>query len=159
MSQNHLPPNSVFSLDFGHFILEILENSKILAKNPKIFFKTHDLWGDIPPGISNRGDTYPSSPRGAAHACCGDPDLSHLIWKFRQLAGFSVKRLTCPKAGHGPAHTTDVIWPKARMLPLTVNHPSREQIASPEAAQTRLPHAGWLKSLTLSPLSYMGGLI
>ena len=29
--QAHLPPNSDFSLDFGHFILKILKNLKILV--------------------------------------------------------------------------------------------------------------------------------
>ena len=54
-----LPPNSYFSSDFAHFILEILNNLKILAYVQNYFFKKHDFWG-YPPGILNRGgDTSP----------------------------------------------------------------------------------------------------
>ena len=55
-------PNSDFSSDFAHFILEVLENPKVLAKIPKIFFKTRDFWGDIPPEFRTGGDTSPASP-------------------------------------------------------------------------------------------------
>ena len=70
VSQNHLPPNSDFSSVFAHFVWEILENPKVLANIPKIFFKNRDFWGDIPPGFSNRGGHVPRfPPGGAAHAC------------------------------------------------------------------------------------------
>ena len=45
---NHLTPNSDFSSDFPHFILEILKNHKIWAYIKKFFFQNCDFWGDIP---------------------------------------------------------------------------------------------------------------
>ena len=51
--QTHLPPNSNFSSNFGHFISKVLENLKI-DMNSKFFFKTRDFWGTSPK-ISDRG--------------------------------------------------------------------------------------------------------
>ena len=62
VSQNHLPPNSDFSSDFAHFILEIPENPNFSVNIQKIFFKNCDFWGGHPPRILNRGDMYPPSP-------------------------------------------------------------------------------------------------
>ena len=45
VNQNHLPPNSDFSLHFGHFILEILEYLKILTNMHNFFFKSRFLGG------------------------------------------------------------------------------------------------------------------
>ena len=60
------PPNSDFSFDFAQLILEILENSKVLASIPKVFFKTA-ISGGYPPEVSNRGTRSPHSPVGDAH--------------------------------------------------------------------------------------------
>ena len=62
VNRNHLPPNSDFSSDFGHFILKTLENLKILANMHEIFFKNRDIWGAMPPELRTRGDTSPASP-------------------------------------------------------------------------------------------------
>ena len=43
VSRNHLPPNSDFSSDFAHFILEISEDLKEIANIKKIFFKNRDF--------------------------------------------------------------------------------------------------------------------
>ena len=68
VSQNHLPPNSDFSSDFAYFILDILENPKVLAKIPKIVFKKPWFQGETSPVISNRGGHVPRiPPGGAAH--------------------------------------------------------------------------------------------
>ena len=104
-------------------------------------------------------DGFPRSEPPLIIACCGDPDLYRQIGNSGQLAGFTVERLTCPKAGHGPPRSTDVIWQWAPPLPPAADHPSQEQTASAESARTGLPHTGWLKSPALSPLSYMGGNI
>ena len=63
MSQNHLPPNSDFSLDFAHFILEILENPTILAKIPKKCLNTAISGGTSITEFRTGGDTSPASPR------------------------------------------------------------------------------------------------
>ena len=62
VNENHLPPNSYFSSDFGHIILEISENLKILTNKLKNFIKNRDFWGDIPPEFRTGGDTSPPSP-------------------------------------------------------------------------------------------------
>ena len=78
VSQNHLLPNSDFSLDFAHLIWEILENPKVLAKIPKIVFKNRDFWGNIPTGILNRGNSSPtSSPHG------GDAHVQNISYSNR----------------------------------------------------------------------------
>ena len=70
VSQNHLPPNSDFSSDFAQFILEILENPKLLAKIR--FFLNRDFWGEghhsqnFEPG--GHVPRNPPPPGGAAHA-------------------------------------------------------------------------------------------
>ena len=61
MNQSHLPPNSDFSSDFGHFILETLENMKILTNTQKFSLKNRDFWGDIPPEFRT-GATCPRHP-------------------------------------------------------------------------------------------------
>ena len=48
-SQSHLSPNSDFSSDFAHFILEILKNLKISVYIQIFSLKNRDFWGDIPP--------------------------------------------------------------------------------------------------------------
>ena len=54
MRQTHLPPDSGFSSDFGHFILKILKNDnyQFFQKN----IENHDFWADIPPKTLNRTD-------------------------------------------------------------------------------------------------------
>ena len=64
MSQNHLPSNSDLSSDFGHFILEMLKNLKLLTKVRK--FSVH-FWGDIPPEFQTGGNAYPHPPGGDTH--------------------------------------------------------------------------------------------
>ena len=46
--QTHLPPNSVFSSDFGHFILKILNNVKFLVSSLKISVKIAISGGTSP---------------------------------------------------------------------------------------------------------------
>ena len=53
VSQNDLSPNSGFSFDFAHFILEILKNRKILAKIQKKSLKVV-ISGRTSPRISHR---------------------------------------------------------------------------------------------------------
>ena len=69
MSQNHLPPNSDFSSDFVHFILEILENMTILAKIQKISINMAISGGDIDPEFRTAGTRprHPPPPDGDAH--------------------------------------------------------------------------------------------
>ena len=55
VNQNHLPPNSDFSSDFGHFILGTLENLKVLTNIQKLVFKNREFWGGYPTGILKVG--------------------------------------------------------------------------------------------------------
>ena len=55
VSQNHPTVNSHFSLDFGHFILNIFQNLKVLVSIQNIFIKNRDFWWDIHSRILNRG--------------------------------------------------------------------------------------------------------
>ena len=74
VSQSHLPPNSDFSSDFAHFHSEIPENPNFSVNIQKIFLKNRDLWGDIPPGILDRGDMSPASPPVATPMCITTKD-------------------------------------------------------------------------------------
>ena len=67
VSINHLTPNSKFFSDFGHFIMKMLNDLKILANLYQEFFvKKRDFWG-ISPTISNWGDVHPYPPGDDAH--------------------------------------------------------------------------------------------
>ena len=67
VSQNHVPPNSDLSSDFANFILEILENLKILTNIQKISFK-NVISGDIPQNFEPGGCVPPPiSPGGDAN--------------------------------------------------------------------------------------------
>ena len=69
VNQNHLPPNSNFSSDFGHFILKILEDLKIFTNMNKSFFKNRNFWGDTPTEFRTGGGHVPGIPLGGdAHA-------------------------------------------------------------------------------------------
>ena len=60
VGQNHLPPNSYFSSNFAHFILEILKNLKIFTDIHQFSLKIHP--GGISPRISDQGDVSPIPP-------------------------------------------------------------------------------------------------
>ena len=55
VGQNHLPPNSYFSLNFMHFILEILKNLKIFRYSKKSLKNHSGFRGD-------QGDVSPFPP-------------------------------------------------------------------------------------------------
>ena len=61
-----LTPNSDFSSDFSHFILEILENPKVLANIPKLLFK-NVISGGTSPEFRTGGHVPPHPPGGDAH--------------------------------------------------------------------------------------------
>ena len=63
--QIQLPPNSNFSLDFGHFILKILENLKFWCVF-RIFSSKVVISGGTSPRILDRGDASPRPPPPAA---------------------------------------------------------------------------------------------
>ena len=58
----HLPPKSIFSSDFGHFILKMFDYSKKLhVSRKKNFLKYHNFWGTSPADFSTAG-TRPHVP-------------------------------------------------------------------------------------------------
>ena len=71
--QTHLPPNSDFPSDFGHFILKILKNLEKLVSslNKKKICKNSDFWGDVPLLLSDWRGVACRHPSVGAHA----PDL------------------------------------------------------------------------------------
>ena len=54
VSQNHLPPNSDFSSDFGNFSLEIFETLKVLTNLQNFFLKSR-YFGGHPPEFRTGG--------------------------------------------------------------------------------------------------------
>ena len=93
--QTHLPPNFDFSSDFGHFILKISENLKILIRTQKKILKSRDFWGTSPRNFGPVGGRVPRPP-AAASMSDRDPegplsireDSCHL-----ESAPFGLKRL------------------------------------------------------------------
>ena len=61
VSQNHVPPNSYFSSNFGHLVLEILENSESWTSVQEIFFEDRDIWEN--PTEFGTGRTRSPHPR------------------------------------------------------------------------------------------------
>ena len=61
-TQTHLSPKSIFSLDFGHFILKMFDYSKIVHVSRKKLLKYHDFWGTSPADFSTAGDVSPRPP-------------------------------------------------------------------------------------------------
>ena len=45
ISETHLPQKFSFSSDFGHFILEMLENAKFEYASRNKILKYHNFWG------------------------------------------------------------------------------------------------------------------
>ena len=81
VNENHLPQNSYFSSDFGHIILEISENLKILTNKLKNFIKNRDFWGGIPRNFEPGGGTRPRHlPQWRRPSCtaCIIKNLQHL---------------------------------------------------------------------------------
>ena len=66
MRQNHSPPKSDFSPDFAHFVLEILENLKVLTNIQKIFLRI-TIYGGCPPKFRPGATRPPIAPGGNAH--------------------------------------------------------------------------------------------
>ena len=62
VSQNHLPPNSKFSSDFGHFILKMLKDLKILANLYQEFFLKNTISGGYPPQFQTGGTSCAPIP-------------------------------------------------------------------------------------------------
>ena len=78
VSQNHLLPNSDFSFDFAHFILERMENPKVLANIPKkIPYKPRFL-GRTSPRNFEPGGHVPRIPRWR-HPCAWPKGTIHCI--------------------------------------------------------------------------------
>ena len=69
VNQGHLPPNSDFSSDFGHFIQEISKNRKILINIHKFSLKIAISEGIIPPEYRTGGGGNTSLPSPPP---CGD---------------------------------------------------------------------------------------
>ena len=61
-TQSHLPPKSIFPSDFGHFILKMLDYSKMLHVSRKKLLKYHNFWGTSPADFSTAGDASPVPP-------------------------------------------------------------------------------------------------
>ena len=82
MRQPHIPPNSNFSSDFGHFISKILENIKIVCNKKVSKFVIFER--DVNPEI-RIGETRPPSSLfpAAASICIGhrNPTDLHLYVK------------------------------------------------------------------------------
>ena len=112
MNQNDLPPNSNFSSDFGHFILEILENLKVFTNIQKISLKNRDFWGDIPPEFRT-GGTCPRHPPG------GDAHVHKLRFDFYSSAGdpFCLHPLVAPPClSYAGRKTVQVFRPEGNRL-------------------------------------------
>ena len=62
VESNHLLPNSDFSSDLAHFILEILENLNTLVNIHKILFKKSRFLGGRLPDFSSGGTRRPLPP-------------------------------------------------------------------------------------------------
>ena len=68
-TQSHLPPNSIFSSDFGHFILKMLDYSKMLGTCvKKKVAEMSQFLGGRPPLISRLRGRVPRPPAFWAHA-------------------------------------------------------------------------------------------
>ena len=80
VNENHLPPNSDFSSDFGHIILEISENLKILTNKLKIFTKNRDFWGISPRNFEPGGTRPRHLPQWRRPSCTARiiKNLQHL---------------------------------------------------------------------------------
>ena len=55
-------PKFIFSSDFGHFILNMLDYSNNLHMSRKKLLKYHNFWGASPANFSTAGDASPTSP-------------------------------------------------------------------------------------------------
>ena len=75
MRQTHVPPDSDFSSDLGHFILKILKNDNFQNFQKKNL-ENRDFWAEVPPKTLNRTNTSPSSSPAATPKSTGECLLS-----------------------------------------------------------------------------------
>ena len=61
-TQTHLPPKSIFSSDFGHFILKMLDYIQKNYVSRKKLLKYHNFGGTSPADFSTAGDVSPRLP-------------------------------------------------------------------------------------------------
>ena len=61
-TQANLPPKFIFSPDFGHFILKMLDHAKLLYKSRKKLLKYIISGGTSPADFSTAGDASPRPP-------------------------------------------------------------------------------------------------
>ena len=122
--ETHLPPNSDFSSDFGHFILKIVKKNYSFGKFLKENLEKSGFGGDVPPEFrTGRGD---ASPTAAAHVSRYWHDGASHHW--RQKTSESRTKLLGSCLKHNPEREISV--------------PPREQtIKSPMVPPPQLPSA------------------
>ena len=69
-NETNLPPKFIFSSNFGHFILKMLDYAKQLCVSRKKLLKFHNFWEKSLADFSTAGNASPPVPPAfGAHGC------------------------------------------------------------------------------------------